>query len=151
MKDNKSENITPEIKWTLWDKITLPFYRVKNFISIKCWGFRKKCQRFKRGYAQSDVWNMDAWFINTAKPMLEDLLKNHHGYPTEISNEEWEAILQEMIDCITLMDEDNATEHLGISDDDYSIGSYEKIMELMNTSKKRFFELFERWFYCLWD
>lgn len=72
---------------TLWDKITMPFYRVRNFIREKWWEFRQRCQRFKRGFAWGDVWDMDAWFISTAKPMLEHLLKKHWGHPCNIENE----------------------------------------------------------------
>jgi len=136
---------------TLWDKITMPFYRVRNFIREKWWEFRQRCQRFKRGFAWGDVWDMDAWFISTAKPMLEHLLKKHWGHPCNIENEEWEAILQEMIGCLELMDEDKAQAHLGIAEDDYSAESYKKVGELMEEKKNRFFELFSKWFFNLWD
>lgn len=141
----------PEIKWTLWDRITMPFYRIRNFFRDKWWEFRKRCQRFKRGFAWSDVWNMDDWFISTAKPMLENLLKKHHGHPYNIENEEWEAILQEMISCLELMDEDKSRAHLGIAEDDYSHVSCKKAFELMEEKKNRFFELFSKWFFNLWD
>lgn len=154
MSDNSNKDWTvfvPEIKWTLWDKITMPFYRVRNFFRDKWWEFRQRCQRFKRGFAWSDVWDMDAWFVSTAKPMLKHLLEKHCGHPCNIENEEWEAILHEMIDCLELMDEDKAQAHLGIADDDYSPESYKKVGELMEEKKDRFFELFSKWFFNLWD
>ena len=126
MSDNSNKDRTvfvSEIKWTLWDRITMPFYRARNFFRNKWWGFRKRCQRFKRGFAWSDVWDMDAWFISTTKPMLEHFLEKHCAYPCNIENEEWEAILKEMIDCLELMEE----------------------------KKDRFFELFSKWFFNLWD
>ena len=145
MRLNK-ENIV-----TFWDRITMPFYRVRNFFRDKWWMFRKRCQRFKRGFAWSDVWDMDDWFILTAKPMLEHLLKNHCSHPYSINDEEWEAILKEMIDCLDLMDEYNAHAHLGFAKYDFSADSYKKVGELMEEKKNRFFELFSKWFFSLWD
>lgn len=126
-------------------------YRIKNFFVYGYDGFRARCQRFKRGWSYGDVWGMDSWFKRTVKPMLEHLLENHAAYPGIVTNEEWEAILQEMIDCLSLMDEDAAIEHLGIADDDYSPTSYQKVNALMDEKKDRFFELFSEWFYYLWD
>ena len=128
------------------------YYRIKNFFVYGWDSFRRRCQRFIRGYAWSDVWNMDSWFKRTVKPMLEHLLEHHVGYPGgEISNKDWEAILREMIDCLMLMDEDAVIEYLGIADDDYSAASYQRVNALMDEKKNRFFELFSKWFYYLWD
>ena len=127
------------------------FDNLRNFLSNKWRNFRKRCQRFKRGYAWSDVWNMYDWFIDTNKSMLEHLLYTHQGYPCGIDNKEWEAILQEMIDCLALMDENKAQEYLNIADDDYSAESRNRVDELTKEKKNRFFELFSEWFYCLWD
>lgn len=154
MGDNSNKDRTafaPKIKWILWDTITMPFYRVRNFFCNKWWEFRKRCQRFKRGFAWCDVWDMNGWFISTARPMLEHLLKKHCGHPCNIENEEWETTLQEMIDCLELMDEDKAKSYLGIADDNYSAESYKKVCGLMEEKKDRLFELFSKWFFDLWD
>ena len=119
---------------------------------------RVRCQRFKRGYAYSDVWDMDFWFMRTAKPMLTHLRDYGIGVPNalylegaENEREAWESILTEMIECLELMDEDNAQLHLGIADDDHSIESYNRVWNLMLEKKNRFFELFSQHFYSLWD
>ena len=79
-------------------------------------------------------------------------MQYHAAYPGgDVTSEDWEAILQEMIDCLDLMDEDAAIEHLGIADDDYSPTSYQRVNALMDEKKDRFFELFSKWFYYLWD
>jgi hypothetical protein len=49
------------------------------------------------------------------------------------------------------MDEDEAEKYLGIADDDYSAESYKKVNDLMDEKKNRFFELFSKHFYSLWD
>lgn len=151
MSESKDFDKLFSYKPTLWDKITTPFYRVRNFIRDKWYNLRCRCQRFKRGYAWSDTWDMDYWFVETVKPMLEHLLKHHCGYPGDITNEEWESILKEMIECLSVMEEESAMEHLGITYDDYSLDSAKRVSELMNTNKDRFFELFSKWFYGLWD
>ena len=74
-------------------------------------------QRAKRGYADVDVWNMDSWFVRTMSPMLRQLRKEHHGFPSsflsgydptpeesDAANAKWEGILDRMI---FLMDEMN--------------------------------------------
>ena len=43
-----------------------------------------KKQRMERGYSDCDVWDMYTWFIGTIKPMLEQLSKNHMGFPASI-------------------------------------------------------------------
>lgn len=154
MNNNSSKKQTvsiSKIKWTLWDKITMPFYVVRNSFRNKLQKIRQGCQRFKRGFASEDVWGIDTWFISTIRPMLDHLLENHCGNPYTIDNEKWEAILQEMIDCLELMNEEEARDYLGIMNEDYSLESSKKIGELMNLKKDRFFELFSKWFYDLWD
>ena len=63
------------LEYTFWDWITTPFYRIRRFFHDRWFNFRQRCQRFLRGYADSDVWDMDHWFIDTLKPMMEQMLK----------------------------------------------------------------------------
>ena len=120
--------------------------------------FRARCQRFKRGWSYCDVWDMDNWFKQTAKPMLIHLRDHGIGIPNALyldgaENERaaWEAVLTEMIECLEFMDEDNVHRHLGISDNDYSSESYKKVNDFMDEKKNRFFELFSEYFYSLYD
>ncbi len=128
------------------------YYRIKN----AWYDFRCRCQRFKRGWAYGDVWDMDQWFMRTVKPMLVHLKNNGISMPLEFYNGDgnriyWENILTEMITCLELMDEDAAREHLDISDSDYSFESYQKTSDFMEENKNRFFELFSKYFFDLWD
>ena len=133
------------------------YHRIKNTISDFWYDFRCRCQRFKRGYAYSDVWDMDVWFMHTVKPMLIHLRDHGIGIPNELyvdgENERvnWENTLTEMINCLELMDENTVREHLGISDSDYSFESYQKTNDFMEENKNRFFELFSKYFFDLWD
>lgn len=133
------------------------YYRIKNTISDFWYNFRCRCQRFKRGWAYSDVWDMDVWFMYTVKPMLTHLKDHGIGIPGELCIGEdgnriyWENTLTEMISCLELMDEDNAEKYLGISDDNRSVESYKKVHDLMEENKNRFFELFSKYYFDLWD
>ena len=132
------------------------YYRIKNIIRKAKYTLKCKCQRFKRGYAYSDVWDMNQWFMDTIKPMLTHLNEHGCGYPMEFNDrDEWCAILDEMINCLTLMDKDKVEESLGFGgiegwrrmDREDHIHSY----EIMIKNKNRFFELFNKHFYDLWD
>jgi hypothetical protein len=134
------------------------YYKIKNTLSDFWYDFRRRCQRFKRGYAYSDVWDIDCWFKQTIKPMLIHLRDHGIGIPWDLYNHEdeneridWENILTEMVECLNLMDEDEVQKYLGISDDDWSVESYNKVNDLMDKNKNRFFELFSKHFYSLWD
>lgn len=139
------------LEYTFWDWISTPFYRIRRLFYDRWFSFRQRCQRFRRGYADSDVWDLDHWFMATVKPMLEQMLRTYNSHPGEITAEQWEDNLREMITCLTLMDEDAVQEHLGISNEGWSVDKYQRTKETMEESKKRFFELFEKWFYNLWD
>ena len=56
-----------------------------------------KTQRFKRGYADVDVWDFEYWFLETIPKMLTQLKKELHGCPINMGFEDWENYLQEMI------------------------------------------------------
>lgn len=133
-----------------WHKITIPFYVVKRKLYDVWRGFRKRCQRFKYGYSESDLWNMDSWFIDIIQRMLIHFRDNAVGYPACITEDEWNLILEEMIDCLSLMDEDEAEKYITKNGFYPFSDEYKAKYELMNKNKKRFFELFEEWFYYLW-
>lgn len=136
---------------TFWDKITLPFHRIKNFINHRLYNFKNRSQRFIRGFAQTDVWNMDMWFINTIKSMLKNFLDTHKSNPVDISCEEWKSIICEMIKCLDNMDESEVRKSLNIEGNNLSIESFKEIQKVMNINKDRFFDLFKEHFWNLWD
>lgn len=128
------------------------YYQIQNIL----YNFRSRCQRFKRGYSYGDVWNMDDWFMRTVKPMLIHLKNNGISRPMEFKDRsEWEAVLEEMIDCLNFMDEDYVFKFLGFS----VVDNYRNITEedwnrlytIMAENKNRFFELFSEHFFDLWD
>ena len=135
------------------------YYKLKNKLIYDVDSLKARCQRFKRGYSYGDVWDMDFWFMRTVKPMLIHLRDRGIGIPNDLyikdaDNERilWENTLTEMINCLDLMYEDNAAKHLGIENKErWSLEDYNKRWMLMEESKNRFFELFSKYFYSLWD
>lgn len=134
------------------------YWKLKNKLIYDFDSLRARVQRFRRGYSYGDVWDMDFWFMRTVKPMLIHLRDHGIGIPNELylqdaDNERilWENILTEMVSCLELMNEDNAEKHLGIENKDFSAEYYEKKWALMEENKNRFFELFSKYYYNLWD
>lgn len=128
------------------------FRRIKWFFEKHWYNFKVRCERFKRGYAYADIWNMDGWFIHTVEPMLRHLRKTHFGYPCvdeAFTNEDWENILDQMIYHLHLMDEDNVENEL--FNGDCGIDGYLDLYKVKEEHREKFFELFSKYFYCLWD
>ena len=71
---------------------------------------------------------------------------NGGGFADVQTDEDWTKILGEMADALHLMDEGNVLEQAGCEDLEY-----DKIQKITEENKARFFELFSRYFYCLWD
>ena len=138
------------------------FNRIKIYFRMKTYNLRKRIQRFIRGYAYSDVWDIDAWFMENIKPMLIHLRDHGMGIPMDLyqedaenEREKWEAVLTEMINCLNNMDDNKVKEQFGT---DTSFGfkalsrqDYLDMHEIMEKNKNRFFELFSKYFYTLLD
>ena len=120
---------------------------IKFVIRDFYWRLLKRRQRFIRGYACDDVWNINTWFIETLEPMLRHLQKNHCGFPGEYTDEEWTTRIGKMADLLHHMDEWNVIKEL--YDGDYM--KMKEIYETMDKNKNEFFEMFSKDFYALWD
>ena len=133
------------------------FRRIRIELMYAFDDLRARCQRFLRGYSYGDARDIDVWFMNTVKPMLIFLRDTGWGVPNDLyvegENERalWEEVLTEMIECLTLMHEDEAIKYLGISDKHYSTEAYNKLNDFIEEKKNRFFELFSKHFYSIWD
>ena len=130
------------------------YYKIKNklFYDVDC--LRARWQRFMRGYSYGDVWDMDNWFMRTVKPMLIHLRDHHCGVPIEFEHDDkaWCDILTDMISCLNMMDESQVYKELGFNNRlNMTKEDYETVYRVMENSKNRFFELFGKHFYSLWD
>lgn len=91
-------------------------------------------QRAWKGYDDSFWWGMDENFTVLYKELLKELRNNLYSHPNTMTFEEWEQILDEMICLLDNMSWSMSNEY-----------------EIKIKNKNRFFELFSKHFYDLWD
>ena len=81
--------------FNLWDKITIPFYRIKNTLRDVYWEIRYGFQRMFKGYDYVDTFETYAKFTERYYKILTEYRKNHFGHPCNLTNEECEALFKE--------------------------------------------------------
>lgn len=109
----------------------------------------------KHGYSPVAQWETFGWFITVMREILVNYRDNRMGTPVVIPDyhtddsisenkniEIYNNILNEMIELLDKMDECNST---------YNGVSLEEMHSAMDTAKNKFFELFSKYFYTLWD
>lgn len=150
-RDDVMKYFDIEETWT--DKLLHPFAWCCVRVKDRWDDLRYRCQRFKKGYSDSDVWEMRDWFIRTAKPMLRELSAKAYNYPEEIGEDQWREILLEMADLLEIMDvwdDTAARKQAGVEADDKSEIAVQLISTEKEKAKDRFFFLFNKWFYDMW-
>ena len=151
-----------------WNKITnglfpyKPKFCWKNIKRIPCL-FQRIGYVLKHGYSPIARWDYSAWFIDTTKDIFTEYLKYHVGYKVidDTKDEEWncqawENIIKEMIDCLTRMDENSyydtkPCKYDETGDRDDLMKWYDEVEKEMDIATRRFFFLFNKYFYDLWD
>lgn len=109
----------------------------------------------KHCYSPVAQWETFEWFIAVMREILINYRDNRMGTPVVIPDydadslinenkniEIYNNILNEMIELLDKMDECNST---------YNGVSLEERHSAMNSAKNKFFELFSKYFYTLWD
>ena len=109
----------------------------------------------KHGYSPVAQWETFGWFITVMREILVNYRDNRTGTPVVIPDyniddlisenkniEIYNNILNEMIELLDKMDECNST---------YNGVSLEEMHSAMDGAKNKFFELFSKYFYTLWD
>ena len=109
----------------------------------------------KHGYSPVAQWETFGWFITVMREILINYRDNRMGTPVVIPDyniddlisenkniEIYNNILNEMITLLDKMDECNST---------YNGVSLEEMHSAMDSAKNKFFELFSKYFYTLWD
>lgn len=109
----------------------------------------------KHGYSPVAQWETFNWFISVMREILINYRDNRTGTPVVIPGyhtddsisenkniEIYNNILNEMITLLDQMDECNST---------YNGVSLEEMHSAMDSAKNKFFELFSKYFYTLWD
>ena len=126
------------------------FSRLWHYFISKCRKLKWRCQRFIRGWADEDTWDIDRWFIKTLSPILKKFKENNDSHPFKLSEEEWDTILDNMIYYLEGMNEEGAVNQLYGEGANLTVDDYKEISNHMATSKEKFFELFVQYFYDLW-
>lgn len=135
----------------LWDVITTPYYKAKWKIDRAYWNCRYGFERMFKGYDSVDTFETFAKFIERYTKVLKELRKSHMGYPMQLTEEEWDNILDEMIYHLYYMDEEHVTDELEMDiPDGWSVSAI-TVSEVMDKHKDEFFKLFSEYFYNLWD
>ena len=126
------------------------FSRLWHCFIGKCRKLKWRYQRFIRGWADEDTWDIDWWFIKTLSPLLKKFKEDNDCNPFKLSEEEWDTILDNMIYYLEGMNEESAVKQLYGEGANLTVDDYKKISNHMATSKEKFFELFAQYFYDLW-
>lgn len=135
----------------LWDTITWPFCKLKLWLRDIRWKIYYGLQRMFKGYDSVDTFETFYKFIERYTKILTEYRKHHWGYCSEMTTEEWDNVIDEMIYHLKYMDEETVAEELERDVPDGWNASHKTICEVLDKHKDRFFELFSKYFYCLWD
>ena len=103
----------------------------------------------RHGYPPQATWEIYEWHRRVMLETLSEFRKNLNGYPffdenasPEEQYDRWGAIIDEMCEYLDAMAEDNY---------DLSIENLEKSYLARTEAKNKFFELFSKYYFYLWD
>ena len=103
----------------------------------------------RHGYPPQATWEIYEWHRRVMLETLSKFRKNLNGYPvfdenasSEEQYDKWGAIIDEMCEYLDAMAEDNY---------DLSIENLEKNDLARTEAKDKFFELFSKYYFHLWD
>ncbi len=111
-----------------------------NFLKNLPHEFKLAYQRAGYGYDQESWWQIDYNFLRVTIPQLKDLKENHWGTPPEMTEEEWEQTLQEIIDGF-----EDGKKAIDLEFEDLEQGK--QLKQNLHHS----LELFNKHFFDLWD
>lgn len=135
----------------IWFDITYPFRRLRGKIEDVILHIRHGFERMFKGYDNVDTLEMFAKFTERYYKIFTEYRKNHYGYPGNMSVEEWEEIVDEMIYHLYYMDEEHVEKELCKDVPEDWIPHCNTVDEIMERHKDEFFKLFSQYFYYLWD
>lgn len=92
-----------------------------------------KNQRLERGFDDSELWNLDSTICKFIYPRLKAFSENIIGYPANMTYDEWECILKQMVKAFEII----------IGDDDWEFNDelYDNVDKGLNLFRKYFFNL----------
>ena len=135
----------------LWDNLVWPIHRLKHIIRDAYWEVRYGFQRMFKGYDAVDTFETFAKFVERYEKILKCYKEHHHGYPSNLTEKEWEKVIDDMLYHIYYMSEHNVEKELCRNMPEDWTPSAGVVYEIMERHKNNFFELFSKYFYNLWD
>ena len=105
----------------------------------------------RHGYPPQATWEIYEWHRCVMLETLSEFRKNLNGYPASYDDEDsspeeqydkWGAIIDEMCNYLDAMGEDSY---------DYSIENFKKNDLARTEAKDKFFALFSKYYFYLWD
>ena len=92
-----------------------------------------RCQRFIRGYAEEDWWDLDLFLAHLLPILLRKRKENAHSRPRKTTSKEWANILEKIAQGF-----DEAALIKDVGD-----GDIDKFNEAMDLLKEHFFSLWD--------
>ena len=101
-------------------------------------------QRAWRGYDDTDVFGFGDKIIEKITLILGDFIESSVGYPSDLTEEEWENILKEMLSYFRNADENYV-------DENYNFDNILDQYNFMQGNLEEGMKLFTKHYYSLWD
>lgn len=119
-------------------------YRILYLLrDVKLYFIRRRFV-LKHGYAEPALYETAEWFIVAFKEIIYNYRHHASGYPGNMTKEEWNSILDIMLDLLNKMSDDYYW--------DLNKEEWDPEEDLKKEqAKKEFFKLFSKYFYNLWD
>ena len=126
----------------IWKQPSRLFHKIEYTL----YEFKLARQRFFKGYDESMVWGADPNLLYILRNIIVDFKDINTTHPPQLSTEEWEQVLCELIghlDHIFLLLNDEMLHEIPV---DWS--NKEKQLQI---AYKELFDLLGDWFMFLWD
>lgn len=78
------------------------FYGIKWNIYYFFRDIKFAWQRARNGHTESDVWNINFWFVENIIPLMEEWKENRMGHPSDMTDIEWSDTIDQMLDGFRL-------------------------------------------------
>lgn len=127
------------------------FNRIKNTFWNIYRTIKFGLQRMFRGYDDSDSYDFLHNFIDRNYKVLNHFYKTHKSYPFELTEKQWDNILQDMCKHLYMMDEYNVRKYLKSGMPEGWEPADDTIYEIMIRHKNELFDLMKEHFYDLWS
>lgn len=130
------------LRYGLWRYLSDILLHTKSFF-----------QRGWHGWSPMDTWDFFGYLSTVIKEGLIHLKKYQHGHPGDLSDEQWNKILDEMINAFALAEAISMDEREGympkLSEEKQR--KYKCLRKEENDGMRRGMNLFVEHFFALWD